>query len=212
MEKTKFIIIAGPQSSGKTTAFDHIKKRYPDAIFLEEINPYTFNKTHLGGAFVGKALEMKIVEEDLKRLESLTSACEKKKSNLAFIVQETGIFHLVYCEGLFEKRYLRRYYQKYLKIYNHFDVFVLFIDTKPSCSWSRRKYIYIERIKKLGIRKKKEKVVMPERYRRKIETLYPLWLRWYKKVPYKKTIIKNSKKDLPAFLKSIELFVKNVVG
>jgi len=43
----KIIIIAGPQSSGKTTTFNFLKTIYKEAVFVEEINPYFFIKNHL---------------------------------------------------------------------------------------------------------------------------------------------------------------------
>ena len=54
---TKLLIIAGPQSSGKTSAFNHLKSKYTNFHYQEEINPYSLaGKNHPGGAFTTNEL------------------------------------------------------------------------------------------------------------------------------------------------------------
>src|SRR3989338_11118088 len=93
---TKLLIIAGPQSSGKTTAFNYLKSRFPNFYYQEEINPYILmGKNHLGGAFTTHDLEVKLAEADLLMLKNIINHV---KGHHNCIIIETGIFHLVYTE------------------------------------------------------------------------------------------------------------------
>lgn len=54
---TTLIIIAGPQSSGKTTAFEFLRKKYPSFRFIPETNMYSVaDRNHRGAAYVTKEL------------------------------------------------------------------------------------------------------------------------------------------------------------
>ena len=65
------ITIAGPQSSGKSSALKIIKQKYPNINLFEEINPYLVtNKNHLGAAFVDKNLQIKIIKAEIKRTKN----------------------------------------------------------------------------------------------------------------------------------------------
>lgn len=69
---TKLIIIAGPQSSGKTTIFNLLEKKFSAVTFISEINQYVIkDQNHLGGVFVEKELELKLVEEDIKAIKNI---------------------------------------------------------------------------------------------------------------------------------------------
>jgi len=192
----KLIIIAGPQSSGKTTLFNSLKKKVKNAVFLKEINPFTLvGKKHLGGAFVDLKLENKIIDNDLKRLIKIINQEFQKK----LIIEETGIFHLVYLKKLTNGKNFRYYYQKYLKVYKKFLPKIIFIDTKAQISWQRRKSIYLSRLKK--ITDQKQKNLLLKKYRQKIFELYPQWHLLYNHLPFKKVLIKNSYKTRADFLK-----------
>jgi len=200
------MIIAGPQSSGKTTLFNFLKKKIKNAVFLEEINPFTLvGKKHLGGAFVDLKIEKQIINEDLKRLKKIISQKSKKE----LVIEETGIFHLIYLKKLANEEIRAHYFQKYFRLYNKIIPLIIFIDTKPQISWRRRKQIYLSRLK--NITDQKQKKLMLKKYQEKIFELYPQWRWLYRYLPFRKVIIKNSHKKKRDFLKEtlkiVDLFL-----
>lgn len=192
---TKLLIIAGPQSSGKTTAFNHLKTKFPNFHYQEEINPYYLaGKNHPGGAFTTSELELKLVEADLEMLSNL--------NNHKTVILETSIFHLVYTEYFSGKKIAEDFYKKYLLLHNRFDSLLLFIDTKPEISWRRRYPHYLKRIGRLNGKNNSFDIL--EKYQKTIYDLYPLWHKWYVKIPFKKLTIRNSFKTRKNFLIEIE--------
>jgi len=205
--KRKLIIIAGPQSSGKTTLFNFLKKNLKNTLFLEEVNPFTIvGPKHLGGAFVDLALEKKIIEYDLKRLKKII-----QEHKLQSIIEETGVFHLVYLKKLVNKKIFNQYLKKYLCLYKKFFPMIVFIDTKPKISWKRRRNIYLSRIQKQGIKDQKQKQTFLKKYANKIFYLYDHWLNLYQTLPFKKIIIRNSYKKETLFLKEGLNFIQNQI-
>ena len=194
----KLIIIAGPQSSGKTTVFNLLRQKYPVHHYLEEINPYTLvGKDHPGAAFTNGELEIKLVNHELKILETLSSWLDPpagEAGRTKMVIVETGIFHLVYLEKFAGKALANRHYQKYLKLHQFFKPQIIFIDTKPEVSWRRRKDNYLARIRKSGITNPTEIYKRLNKYQTNLYHLYPLWLKYYQKLPFEKIMIKNSKK------------------
>lgn len=181
----KLIIIAGPQSSGKTTLFNVLKNRFQSWRFIDELNPYrVVNKDHPGAAFIDKALELKLLEEDLKVIKTI--------DNKRTTVIETGIFHVVYGDKFCGAKIAQKYLEKYLKLHEKLESLIFFIDTKPEVSWRRRQNKYLERIKKLGISDEKEVTKHLAKYQKNLYSLYPLWLKYLEKCPYKKIVFRNS--------------------
>jgi len=201
----KIIIIAGPQSSGKTTTFNFLKTIYKEAVFVEEINPYFFVKKHLGGALTDKKLEKKIIAEDFKILSKLKNI----KKSLIFI--ETGIFHIVYAEKIIGKETVDYYFKKYLNVYKYFEPIIIFIDTQPRISWKRRKNIYKKRLINAGIKTKEENEKFLKKYQKNIDDLYPMWIKWLNRFSYKKILIKNSYKSKRKFLEEAERKIGNLL-
>ncbi len=201
----KLIIIAGPQSSGKTTVFQFLQKKFPSFRFVPETNMYSVaDKNHRGAAYVKKDLEIKIVEKDLEKIEKISRSVRT-------VVMETGIFHLMYLEAIADKETAELYYLKYRKAHGKLQPVILFIDTKPAVSWKRRKPIYEKRIKCLKEPKEKKQVM--QKYSSTIERFYPLWHKWYKKFPFEKYMIRNSYKTEEAFLKeTMALFRKYIIA
>lgn len=201
----ELLIIAGPQSSGKTTAFNYLKnklinnrKKKETVKFIPEINPYSIaGKNHLGGAFTNKELEIKIIEKDLEILKNIKILPDY----ITPIIIETGIFHLVYGEIFCGKSLTNIFYKKYLRLHKNLKTKIIFIETKPKVSWKRRKAIYKKRTANFTNPQGRKEVL--ERYRLTIERLYPLWLKWYKKMPFEKYMIKNSYKKKEVFLQEV---------
>lgn len=195
--KTKLIIIAGPQSSGKTTVMKLLEKKYPHIPFIEETNQYTVvDKNHLGGAYVNSQTETFINDEVIKKIEAVS-----REQNIEFI--ESGIMHCVYLEKFCGERTAEKYLKKYLRAQVGLKPILLFIDTKPNISWRRRREIYLKRIDKTGITDAKRKKEMMGKYRANIFTLYPLWHKYFHLIPFEKYMIKNSYKKWDIFEKEI---------
>ena len=178
--KPILFIIAGPQSSGKTTILQHLKKKFPLFLFINETNQYSLlNKNHLGGAFVTREIEEQIVKADIKKVEEIDRS-------LNHIVIETGIMHCAYLEVFMSKKDARSYFHKYIQAHKGLHPILIFIDTKPQVSWNRRRRIYIERIIQAGVIDSSKKKEMLAKYQGNIEKLYPLWIKYFHKVSFEK--------------------------
>jgi len=202
---TKFLIIAGPQSSGKTTVFNLLKKKYPKLSFVEEINQYSLvNKKHMGGAFVNREIEIAITSENIRT----TKKIDRTKK---VVIMETDIFHVVYLEKSAGRKTAEEFFPRYLKAHKGLNPTIIFIDTKPRTSFQRRRKIYLKRIKDAGIIDLKTKKQMLEKHKKNIYDLYPLWIKYYKKIPFKKFMIKNSRKTFRKFVSELENKAKKIL-
>lgn len=210
--KPIYICIAGPQSSGKSKAIKFLAQRLKDIKIHKEINPFVIgSKNHLGGVFVGKNLERKIIETDLKRLLWL-SKIKRRECHLV----ETGLFHLVYAQEKLGQGTFKKIKKEYQDLLNKIEVGVLFLDTKPQISWARRRGYYLKRtlaeIKKGGLRgveAKKLQDQMMRKYKKRIFDLYPLWLKMFESLSYPKVKIPNNGKNLEVLgRKVIDGFLK----
>lgn len=205
VEKPILFIIAGPQSSGKTTILKYLKKKFPYFLFINETNQYSLlNKNHLGGAFVTREIEEQIVKADIKKVEEIDRS-------LKHIVIETGIMHCAYLEVFMSKTDARSYFHKYIQAHKGLHPILIFIDTKPQVSWNRRRRTYIERIIQAGVIDSFKKKEMLAKYKRNIENLYPLWIKYYKKIPFEKYMIKNSNKTWEKFEREIMNKIKEYI-
>ncbi len=202
---TKLIIIAGPQSSGKTTTLNYLKKKHPEWHFVDEVNPASITgKKDFGALNTSAQLERKIIEEDIKNIEKISRGHK-------FVLLECGIFHYAYARYFLYKKIADEFFQKYLGAHHGLDPFVLFIHTKPDASWERRKGKYVKRLKNKGI---SEPDIMEKhltKYREMIETLYPFWLDCYKKVPFPKMTIPNTVKSKGVFLKEADKVIQSLL-
>lgn len=195
--KTKLLIIAGPQSSGKTTIFNLLKKKYPKFTFISEINQYTLEgKFHMGAPFVTKKMEIQIGDATIRAIGSATSSAKT-------VIMETGIFHLAWLEEVHGTAIANAYFSKYILAHNSLEPIIIFIDTKAKVSFLRRKKIYLERIRKAGVINTKEKREMLKKYKVKIVKMYPYFLKYYRKIPFKKIMIRNSYKDYQQFIDGV---------
>lgn len=201
-----FITIAGPQSSGKTTAFNYLQEKYPDWYFVDEINPFTVvDKDHMGGAFVNEDLETKLLEIDLAKVKAVINSYNP----IAII--ETGILHVVYGEFFINNKLAKEYFEKYNRLYQELNSYIIYIDTRPEVSFQRRKAEYLNRIKKRNINTPKEIQTALIKYQNTIYKLYPIWQKFYKRLKFPSKIINNSYKTQEVFLKEIEKTIQNLL-
>lgn len=180
---TKLIVIVGPPASGKSAAFNHLKKIYPDAHFHNEVNPFTvMGNNHQGGAYVDENLQRKIADVDLNRTKKVIG-----KGGLH--IMETGIFGLVYIEELLGKEVAREYLEKYLPVYKQLNPTIVFIDTPPEESWRRRGPSYLRRAGAIENEKEREEAI--RKYKDHIFRKYPLWSSFFEQLDLPKVKIKN---------------------
>lgn len=202
-----FITIAGPQSSGKTTALKHLQEKHKDWIFVEEINPYTVTgANHPGGAYVDSDLETNIIKIQLAKMEAIKDRLDQ------MAVAETGIGHVVYTQFFVGKKIADKFYDDYIRLYNGLNPFIIFIDTTATISFERRKNKYEKRIKERGIVKKKEAEGALKKYRNTIFDLYPLWIKFYEKLPYPKVKIENSSLNQGKFLNELDRVISELLS
>lgn len=202
-----FITIAGPQSSGKTVAINHLKKKHPKWYFMEVIDPYTIGgMDHAGAAYTDRDLQKSLLKIELIKINSM-----HKKTN-PVLIAEMGIMRLVYASHFYDKKLANEYFEQYVDAYESFNSHIIFIDTKPEQSFSRRRNKYIERIKNRGIKDKKKFDKALKKYEDTIFRLYPHWLKLFNKIPFPKTIIKNSHISEAEFLSEIDKTVGRIIS
>lgn len=190
----KLITIAGPQSSGKTTLLNFLKKKYKHILLIDEVNPRSLTKNKNFGAADTKAdLEKKLIEKDIENINKI-------KSKTGLVIIESGIYHCVYGEYFIDRQAANYFFRKYLETYKKFGSYTLFIDTKPIISWNRRKFEYLRRIRNNGITNKKEVSKQLGKYKKIIFDLYPIWKKYYKKISFEKRSINNDRLSIKNFL------------
>lgn len=213
-QKTRLIVIAGPQSSGKSTLFQALKKRFPKNIFLEEINPYLLTgHKHFGAAFVDRNLQLCICNTDIQRTKKILSnhfPYDRSINSKTYII-ETGIFGLAYLEKIIGVRKTNTYQKQYFVLYKKFNPVVIFIDTKPTISWKRRKEKYLNRLLNKGIKNKKSVNKMMMKYKKNLFDMYPLFIKYYQRIPFEKYMIKNSYHDKKTFEKQIMTLLQSII-
>lgn len=192
------VVIAGPQASGKTTGWEFLKNKYGQmADFYEEINPYVVfpEKAKLGGLVVTPEMQLELHKVDIDILRKAVKTDKLK-------VFETLMFHGVYYpQGLSD----------YKKVLERKKVGIIFIDVKPEISFRRRKKEYLRRIeqeinekKLIGEEAGEFEREMMDKYRQRIEKLYPLWKRVYDEIDYaEKRVIDNNDLSEEEFLKQV---------
>ncbi len=201
-----FITIAGPQSSGKTTAINFLRKKHDSWYFVDPIDPYTVaSKNHRGGIYADKNLQINMMEIELIKIRNL-----EKKYNPVFVI-ESGIFRLVYANYYYNKKLAVEYQPRYMRLYNELNPYVIFINTPPEVSFVRRKERYVERIMRSGINDNVKFQKELEKYKKTIYKLYPHWQKFYQKIPYPKTVIENSKLEEHEFIKKIDRTISSLL-
>lgn len=203
---TKLIIIAGPQSSGKTTCLNYLKKNHKDWEFVDEVNPRTITgKKNFGAINTNADLEQKILEEDIKNIQNIDR-------NRKIVILESGIFHYVYARHFLYKKLADHYYLEYLKAHEKLNPYVIFIKTDLDVCFARRKPKYLKRILEKGVTDQNVINQFLDEYKEVMRAIYPYWFDCYKKVPFSKLMIENSNIEKNIFLKEAKKIVLNIVN
>lgn len=193
----RIIVVAGPQSSGKTTLFNLMKGRHPGWPRVGEFNPYTVRGSgHRGGAFASRQLELEITRRDLEAVSALVPGTD--------CLVETGPFHLAYLERYCGLGTAEAYFPRYLQVYNRLNPFIIFIDTAPGASWLRRQPVYEARLDRNGVTDPAMQEAALGKYRRFMEEMYPLWKKYFSLFPFDKIAVANSHTDPSRFLRDAE--------
>ncbi|MBI5126918.1 AAA family ATPase [Candidatus Roizmanbacteria bacterium] len=203
---SKLIIIAGPQSSGKTTTLNYLKKKHKDWYFVDEVNPRTITgKKNFGAVNTNADLEERILNGDIDNIEKI----DRKKDT---VILESGIFHYVYARYFLYKKLADRYFGEYLQAHQGLKPYVFFIKTDLEVCFERRKSMYLKRILEKGVNDKTIIDKHLNEYKKIMEAIYPFWFDCYKKVPFPKISIENSYKAKNDYLKEAEEIIKSLLS
>ncbi|MCX6750683.1 MAG: hypothetical protein NTZ83_04455 [Candidatus Pacearchaeota archaeon] len=185
----EYLIIAGPQASGKTTTKKYLEGKcsdYPDKnfIFLEETREIVNKKySPFGTLTVTRDLEYKMIEEDLKRLNIIE---ETEKNKDLFYVDETSIFTLAH--STLHGIETRDYFNEYIDVLKKLNSKIIFIDVNPEISWERRKEKYEKRV--AGMHEDEKKNAMKE-FRTYLNCAYPELIKMFRQINLPKARITN---------------------
>lgn len=198
MNKIAFIIIGGPQASGKTTAQKHIKETYRDIIILKEaaqilIEEERKKEVVIGAALVSAGFEKKILDFNLKRTNEILS----KGNSGKIYLEETYVFNLAHMAVKIPEM-VDEYYPKYIKSLKPFKVGIIFTNVPPEVSFKRRKSEYMRRYK--GRENFDELIRKSRDY---IYKIYPSLIAVYKRLPFPKRWV-NATVSMQNYEKIIE--------
>ncbi len=209
------ILIAGPQSSGKTTLFNHLKNFYYQAIFQPEINPYTFSANHSGGAFTSGELQKQISLATIHQFKKLVI-----KSKTTLIFWETGFMNLAYIKKDLPTNDYFYFKNLYLKLLKTAEVKLLFIETQPRVSWQRRKDTYFKRVKQYlkdnqiidEVKQEEITKIRMSKYKNNIWLMYPLFKETIKVLNLPTYFLKNNTNSLEKFLEKSRSLVATIIS
>jgi thymidylate kinase len=150
-----FVVLAGPQCAGKSTAKNYLYARYMtresrsqfprktpprNLRLLQEMRQLVMHERGIHSAiFIDSETEQEIIARDLARLR--TTLCTNRESTF---LDETSVFTLAHArrQGLPIDESFARYREHLASL----DAVMLFLDVPPTVSWARRKARYQERI------------------------------------------------------------------
>lgn len=171
--KSHYIIIAGPQAAGKTTALKFLSQYYPNVCFFRESREIANSKYKIQGAVsITKKDEIQAISIDFKRMQAVLERLENK-----IYIDECNIFNLAHASmhGIL----IKEYFKDYCNLLERLNTRIFFLDIKPEISWQRREKQYRERIKSFPPR---EQETMMQEYKKYIEAVYPNLLKLYNKI------------------------------
>ncbi len=208
-EKPRVIVVAGPQSSGKSTALAWLEEK-PSVVILPEVNPASLTGHQLGGLASNEAVEQAIVDEDLRQVTNQLEQLEAGGGERV-LVWETGPFHLVYGHH-YRLPNVDQLSQRYRDLLDRTQPGLIFIETKPEVSWRRRQDNYQRRVAQflaqegpMDSKEKQEKArQLLDQYRQRLEALYPFWQRQLREWPHPQVVIANNDLSFDQFRAEVE--------
>ncbi len=203
----EFILIAGPQAAGKSTAIARLNEYYRSisALFGRKSTPPLFPlqesrqivvHTHmlLGAIFMKLEHECQVVDCDWNRMDKLV----KEKAGKAIYLDECNIFTLAHARahgitGLKDK------WSGYTRRLEALQAKVIFLDIPPEISWERRKAKYEERL--IYFPRSQHKRILAS-YKHYLMKVHPLLHEVYDRLPLPKRMI-DAKRPNKCVLKDI---------
>jgi thymidylate kinase len=216
-----YIILAGPQAAGKSTALNYISCNYqsrvsPESaqefgakipryapnghgslptnlVILQEMRQMVLrNHSVPGGVFVDWAGEAEIIDKDLQRLDEIIA----RKDNRVYI-DETNIFTLAHAQ--FHNIEIEPCFKEYIKRLEQTNPLIIFLDVSPDTSWQRRKSRYEERVMDFPADAKAKAL---NRYRDYLKKIHQELYKFYERLDLPKVMI-NTEKPLEDVLTEI---------
>jgi len=186
MRGQAYVIIGGPQASGKSHAQRHLERTYNNIVALRETGQILLerekkNGNLLAGALVDKEFEKRVLQLDLERMRSIP----REPSNNIYL-DESNIFAVAHARvknpDLAEILFL-----KYSQALSSFNTGVTFIHVAPEVSCERRERVYTQRY--MGSPNLEDRM---RRSRDYIFQLYPFLMELYRILPYPKQQVEGT--------------------
>jgi len=186
MKDVAYVIVAGPQASGKSVAQRHIAMTFKNTIVLREAGQILLEREQergnaLGGALVDSEFEKRVLQLDLARMQNIRDT----PSRYIFI-DESNVFAVAHAKvknpDLAEILFL-----KYTQALDSFNTGIVFTHVTPQVSWERRQRVYEKRYEDaldLSARMKRSKEY--------IFQLYPHLVALYETLPYPKQQVEGA--------------------
>jgi thymidylate kinase len=184
--KSQYILIAGPQASGKSSVIRYISNKFQclatmdrnkykyisnnignkmpaNLVILQEMRQIVSQEHFVpGGRFVDCIIESEIIERDIIRLKRILEEADNR-----IYVDETCLFTLAH--AIFHNINIEVILPEYLNILRQFNTLLIFLDINKDTSWARRKHRYEQRVCDFPY---KEKVKALEEYRAYLDRVY----------------------------------------
>jgi len=189
--KHPYIIVGGPQASGKSTLIRHLRSTFRNTQFLQETRQIVVRRYDLLGAiFMSEVDELEIIYSDLLRLTTVI-----RSQHPDIHVDETSVFTLGHARahGI---DLLEGYFSHYCKLLSRLTAGVIFLDARPAISWERRKARYEDRL--LGSPDHLRTALLAK-YREYLFKLHPELCSVYEMIAFPKRRV-NSETDQSKFL------------
>jgi hypothetical protein len=201
----KFLVVAGPQAAGKSTAILDISGSYGNSVpmlsrtrkgaelphygvqALEESRAIVVHKYGSKGAiFMSDLDEIEVIHNDMTRMFKIIRSEDRGE----VYMDECNVFTLGHARahGI---DLLDGYYKQYCDMLHRLDARFLFLDVPPEVSWERRKGKYEQRHSDLPP-DEKEKVL--KKHKEYLSVLYPELLGIYDRLDFPKARIST---DIP---------------
>lgn len=181
-----YVIIGGPQASGKSHAQRHLVRTYKNIVALREAGQILLEREReegslLGGALVDKEFEKMVLQLDLERMREIPH----EPSNKIYL-DESNIFAVAHARvknpDLAEILFL-----KYSQALSSFNAGVIFVHVAPEVSWERRERVYTQRYRgspNYGYKMKRSKDY--------VFRIYPFLMELYRTLPYPKRQVEGT--------------------
>ena len=180
-----YLVLAGPQAAGKSTAQKAIA-RAATITPLEEARQIVVHRHRLKGAiFMNKHHELEVINIDMHRM---TRIMDTPRGERGFL-DETNVFTMGHAlaHGI---DLVEGHYRQYMDMLKRLDARILFIDVPPWLSWERRKPRYEERL--IGFAEEARQARLSE-YRGYLDRLYPQLVSIYERLELPKIRVDGSR-------------------